>query len=626
MTKSRGQVFGVLFVCLALTNIAQSQDAEDYLAERLPKDVSFIATLDQPSTQLEKFLRGIDLPEDSVNEMVELLLYTNPTDGTQRVREDGNHEPRNSGLELFLNANAIHFVLTESRDRIGNWVILIDRGDSKTTISVETCRLWIRVISQAWNHDKLIRQYVILPDFEEALGKWDMTVHVESKDRWVCIGSNKSTCDSLIQAANSDMPVSGNLAQDRSFQSYRKSRLNDAFFSSYFSVRDGKRLLVSLAMANESNWRQLGYDEIPWMGTWMRSVDSEGSFRIDRKTVQAATIPLSGKHQFWAFYHPLETFPPLPEGVQSVAGKHVDLEGWHTTAKRIYPDLYGKGVYEEYEQNPLAAFSTGISRPKLGNVKFDLWIQLEQKKQPESVVLYDFANGTDPEVIMTYLSDYYSGVIAAVKRNLMVADYQRSTVEGNPGWWTESMRRDTSFDADGDDGPGPEDAKNFGNGEDSGGKNFHGNGSILIDGWVIQGNRLAIDRFVEWDSPARLVDTGVQECEEMIRDCASHFEFDTFYGFQLQQASQLDIFAAKLQKLLYRAIPIGWAVRNGVFEEAKTNPEIVDSFSRPQKLRFLLESAIDNIRSRNPKRIQIDAYDKGLTKSLTGESWIFDKK
>lgn len=632
MRKLRGQILGVLFVCLAFTNIAQSQDAEHYLAERLPKDVAILATLNQPSTQFADFLRGIDLPDNSVREMVELLLYTNPTDGTQRVREDEKTVTRDSDFELLLNANTIHFVLTESRDRIGDWVILIDRGDSKTTISVETCRLWIRVISQAWNHDKLIRQFVIPPDFEEALGKWDMTVHVEAKDRWVCIGSNKSTCDSLIQAANSDVPVSGSLAQDRSFQGYRKSSLNNASFSSYFSVRDGKRLLVSLAMANETNWKQLGYDEIPWMGTWIKLVDSKDNFRIDRKTVQAATIPLSGKHQFWAFYHPLETFPPLPEGVQSVVGKHVDLEGWHKTAKRIYPDLYGKGVYEEYENHPLLAWQTGISRPKLGNVKFEFVVQRDKEQRPEGVVLYDTTADSDAQTIMGYLELYGVAMNERAKRVFEISDYKKTEVEGNAAWWTEYVKKDPksvkfrSSATAGASGNAEVDHQREVTAENKPQANSAA-GCILIDGWVIQGNRLAIDRFVEWDSPARLVETGAKDCEVMIRDCASHFEFETFYEFQLQQESELDVFfVTKLQRLLYRAIPVGWAVRNGVFEEAKTNPVIVDSFSRPQKLRFLLESAIDNIRSLNPKRIKIFAFDRDLTKSLTGESWIFEKK
>lgn len=628
MNKLQNVFFVVGFVCFAITNVARSQDSEAYLAQRLPNNVSLFATLDQPSTQLNRFLQGIGLPEASIREMVELLLYTNPTDGTVRVRDSGNAEANTSDFGVLLNAKSIHFILTESREKIGDWVILIDRGDSDSIVSVDTCRLWIRVISQAWNHNKLTRQFVIPPDFEEALGRWDMTVHVEAKKRWICIGASKESCEVFLQAVDSEVPVDKSLAKDRTFQSYRVSGFYNASFSSYFSVRDSKRLLVSLAMANESNWRQLGYDEIPWMGTWMRVVDSRDNFRIDRKTVQAATIPLSGKHQFWAFYHPLETFPPLPEGVQSVTGKHVDLEGWHKTAKRIYPDLYGKGVYEEYENHPLLAWQTGISRPKLGNVKFEFVVQRDKEQRPEGVVLYDTTADSDAQTIMGYLELYGVAMNERAKRVFEISDYKRTEVEGNAAWWTEYVRMNPrSMGAAAGLGSSDSDIAPEGEENDKGESQIDSAaGCVLIDGWVIQGNRLAIDRLVEWDSPARLVETGVKDCEEMIRDCASHFEFGTFYGFQLQQESQLDVFATKLQKLLYRALPVGWAVRIGVFEEAKMNPEIVDSFSRPQKLRFLLESAIDNIRSLNPKRIQIDAFDGGLTKSLTGESWIFEKK
>lgn len=621
----------VLFLLSVLPQIGQSQDAEISLAKRLPNDIAILATLNDPGKQFDQLLRMIDFSENELQEMLDLLLFTDATDGTERVPESLDSDSKSTGFALLKNARSIHFVLTNSREKIGDWVILIDRGEDATVVPAGFCGLWLRVISQYWNHEKQIRQYVLPPDFGELLGRWEMTVHVEENGSWLCIGSSKAITSSILQVVNSDVPVVKSLADERTFTVYRNHALNNAFCSWYFSMRNSKRLLESLGRANESNWTQVGRDEIPWKGLWMRTEESAGSFRIERRTKVAATTPLAGTHQFWKFYRPLETFPPLPEGIQSVSGTHVDLKGWHETAKKIYPELYGEGVYEEYENNLLSAWSTGISRPKLGNIKFECWIQLSGKELPDSVLLYDIAKGTNVETIMGYLDSYYAEVIEAVKRNGYVADYKRTTVEGNPAWWTDDLKKEPA--------PrtialsalkgGEEEAKDL---KETDGENpvntqsNTANGAVVIDGWVANGNRVAIDQFVEWTSPAQLKKTGAKQCEELVRNCASRLGIEDFYRFELQQDRSLKIYENKLQRLLYSTMPVGWAVRNGVFEEAKKNPKVVESFSRPQRLRFLLETAIENLRSMNPKRIQIDAFDRELTKSLTGESWIFEKK
>ena len=119
-------------VCIFCFIGKSSAETHEEIAKRLPADLAILATLERPDLVIEEFLTGLDMEPERLREFSELLLLTNPTDGTERqLNGDGKFDP---GL---LSAQSFHFVVDNSREKVGDVAILIDRGDLELKLTIK---------------------------------------------------------------------------------------------------------------------------------------------------------------------------------------------------------------------------------------------------------------------------------------------------------------------------------------------------------------------------------------------------------------------------------------------------------------------------------------------------------
>lgn len=612
------------FICVyCFSQISLAESHED-IAKKLPSDLAILATLEQPDVVIEEFLSGLGMEPERMREFSELLLLTNPTDGTQRkLKGDDKFDP---GL---LSAQSFHFVVDNSREKVGDVAIIIDRGDLELTVTVEYAKLYVRLVSQIWNHNYQIRRVPVPFDLQDLLSTWESTLTVVEGEKWLIIATSDSFAKEMKNGLISAPPKSS-LATNRNFGNSVAKQFDDAFLSCYMSHRDAKRILIATGYAKEELWDKEALNEIPWVSTSFRLFSDDDQFQIDRKSVMASTSPLQGDRRYWEFYQPIEEFPPIPPTVESVNAKGVKLEEWHQLAKKIYPEVYGKGVYESYESNPLLAFKTGISRPRLGNLKYEIWDH--SSGTPQQVILYKVESGTPEDTVLGYLKAYYTAVQDSSK-NYYDMNYRLTEVKGLTAWWTDKV--DPKSGGGGAGGEGAEDAgseKGVDKGDldakkedDPKEKVSTAMGAVVIDGWVVAGQEHVVDLVTDFETGS-FREQPENICKKAVDAALKRFDFENTHYFEYKTNSAVKQDFNFLNTLLYRAMPVGWAVRNKVFDEAKKDPSVLDKFTRPQKLRFYLETSMEKLTEQKPVYLRVDSFSDRLTRQVFGESWIFKSK
>ena len=400
---------------------------------------------------------------------------------------------------------------------------------------------------------------------------------------------------------------------NRSFLASVAKQFDDSFLSCYLSHRDAKRILIATAYAQEELWDKEALDGIPWVSTSLRLYHDDDQFRVDRKSVMASTMPLEGDRQYWEFYQPIEEFPPIPATVESVNAKGVNLEQWNQHAKKVYPEVYGEGAYEWFENDPLRAFRTGISRPRLGNLTYEIWDPSSGAQQ--YATLYKVDRETPQDTVLGYLKEYYTAIEDWDKRNYDM-NYRLTEVKGLPAWWTD--KHNPRFDFR---GVGAEvDAKK----EEPKEKRSTAQGAVVIDGWVVAGQEHIVDLVIDFDTGG-FQQQPEKTYEKAVDAALKRFDFKSTHYFEYKTDSAVAEDFDFLNRLLYRAMPVGWGARNNVFDEAKDDPTVLDRLTRPQKLRFYLETSLEEMIELKPRYVRVDSFSDRLPRQIYGESWVFQK-
>lgn len=591
------RVTGLLWFVMVLglgwnSAIAEAFEPSEEMASRLPGDCAVYARFDRPAEALELTLQHLALSESDLRRIYDLAVFTDPIDGSDRsglLQSDATNlsEETMSLFSAVFSAQSVHVVCLGSREDLGGWVVLLEHETRSNSVSRDECRRLLRLLIRVWRAQQ--RSFSMPSELEDRLSEWEMTVATGRRSRWIGIGSSEAALQSVFEAISASEPREGSLADHRGYQSFLRHEMPRSQGCAFVSTRQAKQWMAALGWVDEPQWRAESWDEVPWIGCWWGVETSARGLRFDRQLIRAVTKPLVGKHQLWEHYRPIGDFvPPLPSDTVLMKGRSVDLAEWQATARRIYPELYGAGVYEQYAEDAVTAFKTGISRPGLGDLQIEYWFQGELiGPRQEPAILYQRDPELLPMKVMQYLEAFYAGIQSAAERNGMTLRYQQREVEKTMAWWSE----------DGEDG---------------------GSGSVILEDWVVQGRRAAIDRLMTWGMPASVTNEGVMDCEALLRTCASRFGLESFHAFELERGGAVQEQIAAWRDWSSWVLPTGSLARAEVMEIARENPEWVERLSRAQQLRYHWETMIDRIESSRPMRVRVETFQGQV---VTGESW-----
>ena len=585
MPLAAKKIIAVLLISICFVETGSNCVGEEHkkVARYLPADIAVLATLQSPQSAFDTLLSIANVDFSQLNEASELLLLTDPSDGSVR-----NAQPMN--LAQLLKAASIHWVVFDSRDQIGEFAILIDCGSEEIQLNHDTGTLLIRFLSQLFENQMLGQQKASAA-LLEALTRWESTLSLKTADKWIVVGSSDQVTRQLSTRLDDEAELDSSLANDRGFQNSTLCMLEGACLDCYISARNAKQLALSLGYEKQNLWEKKFRDEIPWIALSIRLSSDQEEFTIDRKTIIAATMPLSGHNCFWKFYRPIEEFPPLTPSADIVIGKHVLLDQWNQLAKETFDDVYGADTYSTYADNPVSAFRTGISRPQLGNLSFSI-MDLDN---PPNTRLFKINADAPRDTISSYLDTYYT----ALEENKRLggyyqAKYRKTKIHGIEAWWIDDSQATSSepqsSETDTIESHEAEDTDPQELNRQETKASATGEGAILLDDWVVIGNHQGLDELMDWGPPSAIRTDETTDIESTIQRTSRRLGLDKSpHEFEIRYADAVrsDI-EFTVQNFLYYAFPVGWDISPEASQEAKHNSEVRARLSRPQLLGFYL--------------------------------------
>jgi len=580
----------VLFCCSLFFSAAPAiADTHENVARFLPADVAFYGTVDSPAEVVANLTSFVEAELPTLEEAADLLLLTDLTDGTKRAFDSSD-----LGVGV-LNAESIHLVVFNSRTDIGAFAILIDKGQQQFEISESVAQLVFRFLAQIVNNG--LPNNAHAGQLQEVMSKWESTLNVSSAGRWTVVASSEKLATELANQISSDQPVTKNLASNRRFQASSLTSLNNSFLKFFVSPFRARQIALSINFERETVWDRKKRDEIPWVASSIQLNLVDDSLTIDKKTVIAATVPLAGENKYWEFYRPIEQFPVLWDDVHTVLGKCVDLESWNGLAKQEVDNVYGKGTFARYNDSPVSAFRTGLSRPKLGALSFSIM----DFKNSKNLRLFKVSDDTTHDVIMGYLDAYFP----ALQKNLAIGGYDvtfaKSEFKGFTGWWSKEI-----------DGEGPPEEQ--------------GNGALVLDDWV------AIGTFTQLLEVADL-DTGevrVYEDSELgdkIAAISKRMKFENGpheFGFYRSKAVSGEM-RGYATRLLQRVFPNGWHTSQKSRERGLEDVNVRKKMTRPQLLALYFTGLVDSYAKHNLEYIKVDSISTDKSRFEIGETFSLTK-
>lgn len=580
----------ILFFCCAVfvVNTPAFSDSHQNVARFLPEDVAFYGTLNSPSKVIANLTSIVDSELPSLEEAADLLLLTDLTDGTKRV-----FDSTDLGVDL-LDADSIHLVVFESRAEIGSFAILIDQGQTELEVSESLARLIFRFITQVV--DNGLPNNAHAGQLQEVMAKWESTLSVKSEGRWTVIASNDRLTSKLVAQLSKDQSVSKNLASNRRFQLSSSTSLGDSFLQFYVSPFQARQIALSANIEREHIWDKKKRDEIPWIGSSMRLDVMDDSLVVDMKTVVAATAPLTGENRYWNFYRPIKDYPVLWDDVHTVLGKCVDLEAWNDLAKRELDKVYGDGTFARYHDNPVAAFRTGLSRPKLGALSFSMM----DSKNRRNLRLFKISEGTSDETIMGYLDSYFP----ALQKNRTQGGYETSYTQTEfnniPGWWSHELKEESTVE--------------------------RGDGGLLLPDWVAVGCASQIKEIADLESGCARINNRtvlhnkVMSVSDRMGFAVAPHEIE-YYRSQTVSAE----LRAYVSRTLHRIFPVGWNISEKSRQRGLEEERVRRKMTRPQLFGLYLTGLIDAVAKHDLEYIKVISVSVDRSRLEIGNTFTLTK-
>ncbi len=616
-----------LTLSIFLSVLASFAKAEDHsvVAKFVPTDTAMLGSFQYPADTVQNFLEACGSDETQLGEVLDLILLTDPTDGTERRKS-----AETDVISFLANTTSCHLAVLNSTNELGDFALLFDRSDSDCKISNEFASLLIQVVAQFAK-----RRITPYSDnqFHTYLTRAQNNLTAAEHANWLVIGTSEDCVSEIMSSIKKGRKTS--LANNRSFQASCNSSLKNSNCEFYVSFRSCKSFLIALGFENEKGWERKAMDEVPWQ-SYSAKIDQNGDdFYFDWKQMSAATMPRTGDSKLWEHYTEITEFPPLTDDAVLVRGKGVELEKWHAQSKLNYQETYGDKAYATYESNPLIAFQTGISRPKLGGMQFDYW---DGTYQPGQLVLYKIDESADRDEILNYLEIYYREVERQSQDELRV-DYNLTGIKGVDAWWSDIFEDNVATESDSPqfsdvesgevENEAPHEASESEVNIEELKKDpscwLQGDGAAVLDRWVAIGSRRKVDGIVDWDQQRLRDDESAQKLKSEILTIHSRFGENRrphIFEFKRGRAIQEDL--SEFSELVHQTMPQGWVMRQSDYQNMKSNLDLVPEYSRPVQLRFHLQQMVDHF-CRNAKLVKVECFSNDMSKKVVGQTIILSQ-
>ncbi len=626
-----------LFLCvglisvLALQSMVVGQENAISLAKRLPRDTSMIVSVPNSGSGLRSLIGGLRVSEQQIDELFDLYLHTDPSDGREvplanRLAADGVEGPESElhtcGMaEFLLKTESIHFVMHESKSEFGDWTLLFELEKMDEPVSPELwetyAKLWMRLVArfsfQAGQPGRF--EAIFNQEFSKQLWFWEDSVACVASDKWICVGSTKEICQSTLGLlVNVDsVPVPDALFHERVFKSWVASSIANSDVQVFVATAGARKFLEASLVPFGETWKTVGLDAMPWIGYWWEWGSSSEKFRLNCIRKQSATRPLSSMLEIWEAYRPIGSFPPLPDSATTLTAKHVDWEKWNEIASDVYDKERGPGGFKEFQSDPISGFRHGTLRPKLGHLEYQFYVKPPDSDQVTLVTIYDRAEEASEELIEAYLAKYYLEMQNIARDSGFRADYRRHTVAGKTAWWTERYEMDPvveAFRLKAGLPLGQQDGESA-------------TGTIIFQSHVVSGKADAIQSVIDWDSQRDLVIFGTKDYVVSVKALAEQYDVTMIHAFDFERSSHVDLVIRSYFYRLSRAgVPIA-LIAEKTRDRAKRDPDFLNSLSRPERLGFFMQDFMEQLSSRKPERIQIQGLDELRTRATMVLSWQF---
>lgn len=580
----------ILLCCYLIFSASPAiADTHENVARFLPADVAFYGTVNSPAEVMATLLSFVDTELPTPEEAADLLLLTDLADGAKRAFDSSD-----LGLGV-LNSESIHLVVFDSRTDIGAFAILIDKGRQPFEISESVAQLGFRFLAQVVNNGLPSNAHA--GQLQEVMSKWESTLDVSSAGRWTVVASSKKLAVQLANQIVDDRPAVKNLASNRRFQKSLLTSLNESVLKFFVSPAHARQIAVSVGFENETVWDRKKRDEIPWMASSVQVSVADESLIVDKKTVVAATVPLTGNNKYWEFYRPIEQFPVVSGDVHTVLGKCVDLESLNSLAEQELDNVYGKGTYDRYKNSAVSAFRTGLSRPKLGNLSFSI-MDFENSK---NLRLFRISDDASHDEIMGYLDAYFP----ALQKNLAIGGYDvtfaKREFKGFKGWWSKEIDRD---------GPPAE----------------QGYGGLVLGDWVVIGTFAQLLEVADLDT-AKVQVHETSELGNKIAEISRRMKFENRpheFGFYRSEAVSGEM-RGYAKRLLQRVFPNGWQISQISRERGLEDFNVRKKLTRPQLLALYFTGMVDSYANQQLEYLKVDSISTDNSRFEIGESFRLTK-
>ena len=560
---------------------AQNQPAIENL---LPHDSALLFSVENPADVLSTTLEKTGIAPDRIEQLLNRLFRTNLFDAT-----DNDSKP--VGIDFLSDISSAHFVLENSRSRVGAFGVLIQTKQT-ATMTRESLKPMVRLACFAVRRF-LVNNSKIGGELDSQIAKFESGYRVHRFQNWTLV-THSPILHKFVLAKIEGEEKQRTLASMRTYQTAKKNVLPDAFAHCFVSPRHLRSISILLGKEAESSHH---LDQVAWGQISINTEDSEGSFSIKQLSTFARTTPATGNNRYWDFRLPIKSYPNIKiPNWDRCTGSCIIQSEWYKQYLSDIDNLKDKGPLNSYRKDPVASFLYGLSRESMS----------------DQVLLFELPNGDKQswyrikpgleEQAKNEVTTYFSGM----QKNYQQAGYEAKLDLSQPNVWQldivetqPQLQAVTSgFDLLGSaltDAESPQDAQARSN-------SWSQKYATVFQNWFVIGSRDSVIATTREPVSSLAI-------QDRVFDCLGAFGLKknrphTFLisrpnafakSFHLLSASALDQVFAFSWRLSKKAI-------NKVREQGIDNSKLTN----PQAIGFIVKETLDQIQKRKASSTRLE--------------------
>lgn len=563
------------------------QSLDERVGQWVPDEVAVVASLQHPGKLLGSWRAAAGLDDQEGAELLRDLLML-VTQG---------EEERASGLGKLLaalaDAEAVHLFLTDSREQLGSPGIVVElRQDPAAGLNLEGLEeltgFFCQVARQLLEDETRMGGEV-----DRALQLLHSGVNTGSTGRYLIATGSGSLTAQIVEALET-ADGRQDATASRAWRLAREATLSGASVRVFLAPSRLRHVGPWFLGVSAQVWDEEATEELSWVRFSLRTENDSDGILVERMLACGSTEPFRGNQESWSFFRPFEEYPPLlPESWERVSGESMLWKEWISHRRSRKTGLAANGVSDGraegtpgpplQEQDPVAEFLAGDSRPELGGHSLHL------ETGPERGVSFLHFAKTDRDAAARCLARYFDDLDQSYQK----AGFRTSRTALKSRPMVLSVDSPTAVPAlPSADQPLFGSASSFLRALDQPRRPAWADKAAGIDGqWVVLGDEQSLGLL--WDGEGRSSNILQGELEKV----RAAFNVRSFHRFEVLAGPELARRAAiQLSRLLNRFCGQGWHLSDRSFEKLLANEHLTEWLTRAQTAGFVLRKFTDRIR------------------------------